>query len=412
MSTTGSEPRDGDRVAHAPESDKAAEAAPSGSSGLVGNVLLILSSMLLTLVGAELFLRTFPQFQIQTSDGEYRYCTENRIRHRPHVAFGYTEVPGSSYFERYSPADPWYYIHVNAEGFRDNYETNGRPVVVLGDSSTRGSLVNEDETFANLMDKWHPEWSFRNYGAGGYGQANAIRIYEEKAPSAPHDLVIQQYSLANDLDDNVERAVLDGDSVKITVRPATGKPKEALGPLVRIHQFFWQHSKVYPWLYNVTVRSYAENWDARRNIDGSIEITRRLLAKLAEEARANRADLLLLVLPSWAEMAGRHDGMEPMRQREMLEAFALATPNVYLLDMTSVLTTEDPDKTYGVLDKHMTAYGHFLVAQALERWMVTDWPHGPRKAAPERIFQPPAPVIPDCSQADAYLALASSPATH
>jgi hypothetical protein len=405
MTSIGSESSDRETPPPMPDGGTTPARLPRRKA-YVGDTLLVLASMMLTLVAAELLLRAFPRLQVQTAEGEYRYCNATTIRHQTHPAYGYSETPGSSYFERYGPADPWYYIHINAEGFRDNYETNGRPVLLLGDSSSRGSLVNESETFATLMDRWHPEWSFHNYGVGGYGQANAIRVYEEKAPALPHDLVIQQFSLANDIDDNAERAVMDGDTVRITIKPMTIAPIRTLSLPVQIHRFFWEYSKLYPWIYNITIRPYFDNWDARQDIDRSLEITRRLLAKLAADARANQADLLLLVLPAWAEMDGRNDGMLPERQRTMLEAFAAETPNVYLLDATTVLAHEDTDKTFGVVDKHMTPFGHFLVAQALERWMVTDWPRGPKASAPARTFQPSPPAIPDCSQADAYLPLA------
>ncbi|WP_018184308.1 hypothetical protein [Kaistia granuli] len=377
----------------------------------IGNTLLFLASIMLTLAGAELVLRALPQLQVQTGEGEFLFCSAINTRHIPNASFGYTEAPGNSYFERYSAVDPWAYVHINKEGFRDNYDTHGKPVLVLGDSMTRGSLVNENETFTDLMDAWHPDWSFRNYGVGGYGQANSIRVYEEKAPHLQHNLVIQQYSLSTDIDDNVERAALNGDTVEIKIKPAVGTAKSSVKPLARIHLFFWNHSKIYPWVYNTLVRPYFGNWDARRNIDGAIEITRRLLAKLAQDAKANNADLLLLVLPSWAEMAGRDDGMNPQRQRAMLEEFAAATPGVYLLDMAPILAPENPDQTYGIVDKHLTPYGHFLVAQSLDRWFMAEWPRGPKTAVSQHTFKAPEPVIPDCSNAAAYLKLVLTPPT-
>ena len=144
----------------------------------------------------------------------------------------------------------------------------------------------------------------------------------------------QQISLSTDIDDNVELATLDGDSVKINIKPAVGAPKGSVKPLVRIHLFFWNHSRVYAWFYNTAVRPFFSNWDVRRDVDGALKVTRRLLEKLASEARSNHADLLILILPSWAEMAGRDDGMEPERQRMMLRDFVADTAGVFLLDMT------------------------------------------------------------------------------
>ena len=112
--------------------------------------------------------------------------------------------------------------------FATTLTINGKPVIVLGDSMTRGTLVNENETYTDLLDLWHPDMSFRNYGIGGYGQANSIRVYEEKGQQLDHQLVVQQFSLSTDLDDNVERAALDGDSVKINIEPVAGTPKDSV----------------------------------------------------------------------------------------------------------------------------------------------------------------------------------------
>jgi hypothetical protein len=382
---------------------------PSTLRALIGNTLLVLVSIAIMVLAGEIFLRSVPRLQAQTGEGDFLFCTDSTIRHRSHPAYGYGEVPGGSYFERYNPADSWTYIHINEAGFRDNYESGGSPVLILGDSSTRGSLVNEDATFANRLDKWQPRWSFRNLGVGGFGQANSLRLYDDIAPTTPHRLVIQQYSLGTDLDDNAERAVLDGDGVRITIQPQNQARNSRPSLPVRIHKLLWEHSKLYAWFYTIAIRPHFENWDARGNIDGSLEVTRRLLVQLAERARANQADLLLLVLPAWAEMAGRSDGMEPARQRAMLEAFAAQTPGVYLLDMSPIVAVEPTDKTFGVVDKHMNDYGHFLIAQAVERWMTTQWPHGPRTGAPPRTYHAAPATIPDCAQADAYLALARQP---
>lgn len=373
-------------------------------SNILANVLLIVTSMLLSVTVLELAFRIFPQFQVPTGEGDFIFCTADTVRYRPHASFGYTEMPGESYFERYTPADSWAYIKVNGEGFRDNYEQGvaGETVIVLGDSMTRGSLVNEYETYTSLLRKWHPDASFRNYGVGGFAQANSIRVYEEKAPGLNHRLVIDQFSLGNDLNDNTGRAVLNDDSVEIIVEPAIGTPKEQVSLAVRTHLFFWRNSKSYPWLYTTLLRRFTSNWDVRSDLEGTLELTRRLVARLAGEVRANDADLLLLVLPAWAEMVGRNDGMEPERQREMLRKLAAETPGLFLLDMTPIFAAEDPGRVYGVVDKHMTPYGHFLVANALDLWMMQEWPAGQRTLQPARSFHPAPLPVPDCGMADTY----------
>ncbi len=99
----------------------------------LGNLLLFLTSIVLSLIVAESFLRIFPQLQNQTGEAEYLFCSSAKVRHSPHPTFGYLEVPGNSYFERFSTVDPWTYVKINDEGFRDNFDNNGKPVIVLGE---------------------------------------------------------------------------------------------------------------------------------------------------------------------------------------------------------------------------------------------------------------------------------------
>lgn len=376
---------------------------------IAANALLVFASLSFSIAVLEVAFRVFPQYQVPTGEGDFVFCTTDTVRYRTHELFGYVEKPGASYFERYTPADSWSYIQVNAEGFRDNYdheEAVGETVIILGDSMTRGSLVNEYETYTSFLRRWQPEISFRNYGVGGFAQANSIRIYEEKAPELTHRLVIDQYSLGNDLNDNTGRAVLDGDSVKIVIEPAIGTPKDQVSLAVRIHLFFWRNSKTYPWFYTVVLKPFTENWDVRTDLGDTLELTRRLLVRLADDVRANQADLLLVVLPAWAEMVGRDDGMEPARQREMLQALAAKTPGLYLLDMTPAFAAEDPKRIYGVVDKHLTPYGHFLVASAIDRWMLQEWPLGRGLSQPERRFHPGPLPVPDCGMAPVYQMMA------
>lgn len=361
------------------------------------NAMLIFLSALIALVFLEGAIRLFPQFQVQTGETEYHFCGAQQVRHKPHPAFGYTEAPGNVYFERNSLLDPWSFVSINAEGFRDNRDKQGQPVIVLGDSMTRGTIVNENETYVSLLDHWYSGLSFRNYGTGGYGQANEIRVYDEKSKQYPHKLVILQYSLSTDIDDNVERAVLDGNSVKINIRPIAETPKGQQKTLAKIHMFLWQHSRLYPWFYVVALKPIFSNWDARRDMGSALEITRRLLVNLNEKVKANDATLLIVVLPSWAEIAGKNDGMEPERQRRMLRHFAASNPDVSLIDMTAVLAKEDPDKTYGVIDKHLTPYGHFLVAKAMDQWLSRHLPvNAQLKDLPVRHFTPGTKIVPRC----------------
>lgn len=371
--------------------------------GLLANGLLLTASLALALSAGELLLRVFPEYQIAAGDGEYAFCGPIKTRNQPHPLFGHTEIPGNSYFERFSRQDPWNYVHINDQGFRDNETVSDRSVFVLGDSMVRGSLVGEHETFVHLLNIWQPHFSFLNFGIGGYGQANTVRLYEAKSGQIPHSLVIQAVSLGTDIEDNVERAVLTQDSVEITVKASTSSPADVSVP-VRVHLALWHSSKLYRLAYSTALQPFLGNRDSRRDMDHALEVTRRLLDRLADDAHERGADLLLLAIPSWAEIAGRDDGLQPDRQRQMLREFVASKPGTYLVDPTTRLLQSGADWTYGVVDKHLTPYGHFLVADELEKWLTSQWPNGPREIRPDRSFVHQPPTIPDCSHAAGYLA--------
>ena len=183
-----------------------------------------------------------------------------------------------------------------------------------------------------LLDSWHPEYSFRNYGIGGYGQPNSIRIYEDKGGGVTHKLVVQAVSLGTDLEDNAERAVLAPDDlVDITVEPANA-PGNQPACCCELTSFCWKNSKLYQALYSTALRPLFGNKDSRRNITNAMEVTKRLLIRLAADAKSNGADLLVVILPSWAEMDGRNEVFHPQKQRDMINKVAAETTGVYVVD--------------------------------------------------------------------------------
>jgi hypothetical protein len=346
---------------------------------------------------AEATLRVFPTLQVQ-KEPQQIFCSAETRRHVPSAEFGYSEVPGNVYFEKASAADDWYFVKINSEGFRDNYNSGSQNVIVLGDSLVRGTLVEEQQQFGYLLDLWHPDIAFRTYGVGGYGQVNELRLYESLA-RIPHKLVILAYSTATDLDDNAERASLVGGTMHLDVEPRVETPPKSV--LGEVHHVLWANTALYPLLFRTVLEPFVGRQDARRNIDKAFEMTRRLLGMIADEARLNGAELLVVSIPGWNEVAGRYDGMEYDRQHKMLEEFAATTPSVSLLDATPTLA-RDYELKYGLTDKHLNGYGQFLVATAIDRWLATQWTGGPHSAPAPHHYSQTVPIVPDCAMANEY----------
>lgn len=362
-------------------------------------------SLVLALAGCEAILRLFPEFQVAAGEGEYIFCGTQTARHQRDPIVGYKEIPGNSYFERFSRADPWNYVHINTQGFRSNAARDGEQVIVLGDSMVRGSLVMEHQTFSHRLGQWNDGLSFRNYGTGGYGQANTVRLYEDIAPTIPHRLVIQALSLSTDLKDNRERAVMTNSGVRITIGDEEGSEKPASLPL-KIHLFLWKYSKLYALTYSSVLAPLRER-RGEAEITRDLEITVRLLERLASNAAAHDATLLLLILPGWAEMAGRDDGMAPDQVRVSILELARSRPDIAVLDVSDRIGDEDPSTTYGKLDKHLNDFGHFIVARELHSWLATHFPElsSAGSANPRFVASPSAE--PDCSRQHEYRAMIS-----
>jgi hypothetical protein len=323
-------------------------------------------------------------------DPEQMFCSGTQ-RHVPHPGYGYSGVPGNTFFEKTSPIDNWFFVHINDEGFRDNFNSGNENVIVLGDSFVRGTLVDESEQFGYLLDLWHPDIAFRTYGVGGFGQANEFRLYESLG-SIPHRLVILAYAMANDLDDNAKRARVVGSDVQLNLETQVSTAKSSF--MRDVHSEMWTRTALYPLVFRTILEPLFR--PQHRDIDNALRVTRQLLAMIADQARRNGAELLIVPIPSWNEVAGLSDGMAYDRQHAMLDEFAASTPEVSLID-TVPLFRQDYTRNYGLADKHLSGYGQFLIATAIDRWMESERISGSQQSGPGRQYVPASPITPDCA---------------
>lgn len=156
------------------------------------------ATVLLFFGGLEGYLRIF------TETTGHIYCKGPTDRSEFHSQYGWIEHPNSQYLEKKSNKDNWSLHTYNDEGFRDTYNSGEENVIVLGDSFTRGSLVDDHSTYTHLLDRWTPHTTFRNYGTGGYGTAQELLVYQDYSKKFDHNLVILGYYF-NDPGDNVDK---------------------------------------------------------------------------------------------------------------------------------------------------------------------------------------------------------------
>src|SRR5918995_1300705 len=117
---------------------------------MLRNALLGVLSSVVAISLIELLLVLQPGLQAENPPEAHIFCEGPPRNLRSDVVLGATEAPNSAYFERKTEADGWAVHIYNEAGFRDIFDTGGKHVIVLGDSFARGTLVNNDETFAYL----------------------------------------------------------------------------------------------------------------------------------------------------------------------------------------------------------------------------------------------------------------------
>jgi hypothetical protein len=367
-----------------------------------GMLLVVLSTMM-SLLALEAFLKWRPQFQAPAQYERVVFCGASASRVREHDLFGWTEVPDNAYFEQQSEADGWAVHAYNSAGFRDLYDSGNENVIVLGDSFTRGTLVNNDETFPYLLDLWNPGLAFHDFGTGGYGTANSLVVYEAKASRLDHELVILAYYMGNDLNDNIRhhaKAAGAPENGATSKRP--GSPwYEALKDLNR----GLSHVRVYNLLFHAVRSPSARPGLSREQIEEGALATGALVSALAEAVRANDADLLIVALPSWNQIQNYSGVGKAARQRALLQGIADDWDNVHMLDLSDAIARAGPERVYGIRDKHFSRYGYYLAAKVIHDWINAEWHGAPRPARQAPPFSPHRPPVePDCRLIEGYRA--------
>ena len=245
----------------------------------------------------------------------------------------------------------------NRQGFRSRrefeVESGVRRIVFLGDSFTFGSGVEEDETFAALLEARLGGARSYNLGIGGFGIDQMWRTLVHYGLPLEPDLVILAF-IRNDLDRSLSAyrlghawlqkptyRLVDGRLAPLTVGnlpPAAWRWVERRSRLVEL----WRRAES-----SLALR-YAVGYRWRLN--------RALFAAVRDECRQAGVPLVVVHLPLNRRSAA------PLLEREFAEL------EVPFLDLTPLLPP-DADRLYYPRDHHFNAAGHRFVAEAIHRFL-------------------------------------------
>jgi hypothetical protein len=162
------------------------------------NVLLVLASLVICIVGAEIALRaagvSFAHF------------------YRPDPLIGEVLIPGAEGWDR---SEHPTYVRINSIGMRDREHSVEKPpgvyrIAVLGDSYAEAKQVPLEATFWSVAERALADCPARdgrtieilNFGVAGYGTTQELLTLEHRALRFQPDLVLLAFLTGNDVRNN------------------------------------------------------------------------------------------------------------------------------------------------------------------------------------------------------------------
>ena len=144
---------------------------------IVKNILLIFFSFLMILFFLELVLRISgdrPRIDnLGRSDDPIIYRNENKI--------GWVHKTGKYQFKPWSNEGKITNFTIEKDGSRTNsvQKNSGANVLFFGGSLTQGWAVDDEETFAKYFQELNKDFRVLNYGVGGYGGYQSLKLQKK-----------------------------------------------------------------------------------------------------------------------------------------------------------------------------------------------------------------------------------------
>ena len=357
----------------------------SRARGAAGNAALALVSLGLCLAALEIGYRALgpvpyvdPREINQTEYG-------NLSRHDP--VLGWSGVPGGA-----GEIVTWssrVRVELNGLGHRDVEHAPGdaRPALVfLGDSFAWGFEVATEAMLVSRLRSELPDRAIFNLSHRGWGTDQSLLAFEAWRREGPVERVVLLFS-ENDVADNASglrhgklkpHFAVEGNELALKGVPVPrmqawdDPPPRRSPPPWPIPRGLARSHLVYDVLFRLSGDPRPAEHPAERGDDAALELTERLLARLARSARSRGGELLVAFVPSKREIEGE-PGYAPYQARVAARCRGLGIDHVDLADALRGSWR----RTYHRLDMHWNRVGHAVAAASLRDELVRR-----RRAAP------------------------------
>jgi len=272
-------------------------------------------------------------------------------------------------------------VRTNSNGMRNHQEVSLEPapgtkrLLILGDSYAFGFGVDNEETFAYVLDDTLPGWEVLNFAVSATGTDQNLLMYEHHGRRFNPDVVLLGFYV---LDYN-RNTISFRDYAKPMFRPDPTGHLELLNvpvihPLELVEEYRNGRRTIGGWHYSYLVASlqqaYCDHVVSDRG-DGALgrRVLSGLMGRFAERVRADGAEPLWVNIPTRGMLEGGESTYRPVSDFALAEARHLGMPVVDLEQVfrdslarrTEVESLWRPEDVGG----HLSAEGHRVAAIAI-----------------------------------------------
>jgi hypothetical protein len=197
-------------------------------------------------------------------------------------------------------------VTTNAQGWRSlhDYSYDRRPgvdrIVVLGDSFTFGEQAGDEDVWPVQLERQLDDAEVLNMGVRGYGTDQQLRVLEEEGVKYRPDIVILGFFV----EDIVRNTLAFRDYAKPMFVLRDGELELTNSPVPPPGEILAESQGAHPWSYLLHfIRKRLRGTDIlelgkdeyRRYLS---ELTKAILARMADVTKSNYANLLVVIIPS------------------------------------------------------------------------------------------------------------------
>jgi lysophospholipase L1-like esterase len=332
------------------------EARIAGRPSVVLNVALLVFAVLLGCVAMEVALRVIFAHSLDFSMEMWKYAVKlKRPVANPDLSF--VHAPNRSAFLMGVP------VAINSEGLRDREFSLEKPVgvyrvMMLGDSTTFGWGVKEEDTAAKFLERklnanlpaGYHRAEVMNTGVGNYDTVQEVTYYETIGWKYHPDLVVLVFFINDPEPVPIEKKGLLVDRSYL-IAFATNRIDGVM-----------RHAGVRPdWK-----TYYASLYNDDRP---GFQACKKALVSLANSTQSHDAKLLVAILP---ELHQINNDSYPFKAAHRKIKDVMAAENVPVLELIDGLKDHGAEETLWVtaLDDHPNAKANNLISDQLEQWIL------------------------------------------